>query len=288
MDVAVSIVRRILIVACAAAALYAPPGIAQQAQQRITSEASLINWWYSSTFGTGLYKVGPAVATVIRFPISYRVREMQGEQWGVNLIAPLTVGVYHLNLHELNQIDLNQDVGAGSLVPGVEVEIQMSERWRLKPYAQLGGGWEAGNPPREAWVYSTGVKSLYRFPGTDYRVSLGNALFAAGYRVRGGSEEQNIGVFQIGVNTETPWTVPLWNGETHFNVHAIVTRYWSRFAFADPEPGKLVVRDEYQVGFSFARAKPWTFMGFGVDAIGVGFRFANNVRGVSLYTEFPF
>jgi hypothetical protein len=29
-------------------------------------------------------------------------------------------------------------------------------------------------------------------------------------------------------------------------------------------------------------------MGFGADTFGLGFRFAQNVRGVNLYTEFPF
>jgi len=29
-------------------------------------------------------------------------------------------------------------------------------------------------------------------------------------------------------------------------------------------------------------------LGFGADSIGLGFRFASNVRGISLVTEFPF
>jgi hypothetical protein len=45
---------------------------------------------------------------------------------------------------------------------------------------------------------------------------------------------------------------------------------------------------EYQIGFSFRTARPLSFLGFGADTLGLGFRFANNVRGVSLYTEFPF
>ena len=45
---------------------------------------------------------------------------------------------------------------------------------------------------------------------------------------------------------------------------------------------------EYQVGFSFRTARPVSLMGFGTDTLGLGFRFARGLRGLSLYTEFPF
>jgi hypothetical protein len=278
--------RRVLAAAFAASA--ATCAQAQQAQPAVTEEATLINWWYSATFGTGFYKIGPAVATVVRFPISYRLRSMEGDTWGVNLLLPVTVAAYHLNLRELNELNLHQDVAAASVLPGAEVEIPMTQRWRLKPFAQAGMGTEFTDPPLYATMYTGGVKSLYRFPGNGYKLSLGNALFVAGYRIRDGSERQGIGVFQIGLNAETPWSMVLWNGPAYFNTHLIATSYRSKLAFANPEPGKLAVYREYQLGFSFRTARPVSFLGFGADTLGLGFRFADKVRGLSLYTEFPF
>jgi hypothetical protein len=276
------------VLAAAFAASAATCAVAQQAQPPVTEEATLINWWYSATFGTGFYKIGPAVATVIRLPFSYRLHAMEGGTVGVNLLLPVTVAAYHLNLHELNQFDLHQDVAAASVLPGAEVEIPMTGRWRLKPFAQGGMGTEFSDPKLVATMYTGGVKSLYLFPGNDYKLSLGNALFVAGYRIRDGSERQGIGVFQIGLNAETPWTMDLWNGPAYFNTHLIATSYRSKLAFANPEPGKLAVYREYQLGFSFRTARPLSFLGFGADTLGLGFRFATNVRGLSLYTEFPF
>jgi len=80
--------RRFLAVTCA---LVASPAFAQQVQPPVTEEATLINWWYSATFGTGFYKIGPAVATVVRLPFSYRVQSMEDGHIGVNLLAPVTV-----------------------------------------------------------------------------------------------------------------------------------------------------------------------------------------------------
>src|SRR5262245_36238889 len=98
--------RRVFAAACAAWALASTCAFAQQAPQTITEEATLINWWYSATFGTGFYKIGPAVATVIRLPFSYRMQDMEGGRVGLNLLAPVTVAAYHLNLHELNEFNL--------------------------------------------------------------------------------------------------------------------------------------------------------------------------------------
>ena len=273
--------RRLLAAACA---LVATCGHAQT----VTEEATLINWWYSATFGTGFYKIGPAVATVIRFPFSYRIQPMEPGSIGVNILAPVTVAAYHLNLHELNEFNLQQDVAAASILPGAEVEIPMTERWRLKPFAQAGMGSEYTEPKLVAYMYTGGVKSLYRFAGDEFPVSLGNALFLAGYRIKDGSERQGIGSFQIGLNMGTPWSMNLWNGPAYFNTHLIATSYYSKLAFANPEPGKLQVHREYQLGFSFRTARPVSLLGFDADTLGLGFRFANNVRGLSLVTEFPF
>jgi hypothetical protein len=276
--------RRVLAVAWAASTLVASSGFAQT----ITEEATLINWWYSAVFGTGFYKIGPAVATVVRVPFSYRLQAMEGDKLGVNLLAPVTVAAYHLNLHDLDTFNLHEDVAAASVLPGAEVEIPMTQRWRLKPFAQAGMGSEFSDPKLVAYMYSAGVKSLYRFPGDEYKVSLGNALIAAGYRIRDGSERQGLGAFQLGLNMETPWTVPLWDGPAHLNTHFISTAYYSKLTFANPEPGALSVYREYQVGFSFRTAREISFMGFGSDIFGLGFRFARNLRGLSVYTEFPF
>jgi hypothetical protein len=185
-----TLARRALAAACAASAFVATCGLAQQAQT-ITGEATLINWWYSATFGTGLYKVGPINATVVRLPFSYQLRPMEGGNLGVNLLLPVTVAAYHLNLNELGQLN-----------------------------------------PR--------------------------------------------------------WSMDLWNGPAYFNTHFITTSYYSSLAFANPEPGRLSVYREYEIGFSFRAGRPVSIMGFGADTLGLGFRFAENVRGLSLYTEFPF
>ena len=276
--------RRLLAVACA---LVASRGLAQT-QPPVTEEATLINWWYSATFGTGFYKIGPAVATVVRLPFSYRVQSMEDGRIGVNLLAPVTLAAYHLNLHELNEFNLQQDVAAASFLPGAELEIPMTGRWRLKPFAQAGMGSQQTDPKLVAYMYTGGVKSLYRFAGEEFPVSLGNALFLAGYRIKDGSEKQGIGSFQIGLNMGTPWSMNLWNGPAYLNTHLIATSYYSRLAFANPEPGKLQIRHEYQFGFSLRTARPVSLLGFDADTIGLGFRFATNLRALSLYTEFPF
>jgi len=277
-----------LLAAAFAAGVLAATPVRAQTSPPLEEEAPLINWWYSAAFGTGFYKIGAATATVLRVPLSRRFQEGNDEQWGLSFIAPVSIAVYRLNLNELDQINLREDVAAASVLPGVEAEIKLDERWRIKPFAQAGVGTEFSDSSLLAYIYYGGVKSLYRFPESEYRLSLGTALALAGYRLRDGSESQTIGVFQVGLNTETPWRLELLDRSARFGVHLIATTYFSRFAFANPEPGKLVVRNEYEIGFDFRAARPYEVLGFDVATLGLGFRFASNVRGINFYTEFPF
>jgi len=280
-----TLARWFLAAACGAVLLAPACGVAQQT---FNNQASLINWWYSAAFGTGFYQIGPAIATVVRFPVSYHLQEMQGDRTGIKAIVPVTLAAYHLNFNDIGDFDIHRDVAAASVSPGLEWEVTMSDAWRLKPFAQGGIGREFGDVTQTAYLYTSGIKSLYRFSGTDYRVSLGNALLVAGYRIRDTDEKQNIASFQFGLNTETPWSFDLWDRNMYFNAHAIATVYYSKLAFASATPGEQAVRQEYQVGFSLRTPKPMSVLGFGADTIGLGFRFASNVRGISLVTEFPF
>jgi len=105
-------VRWFLTAACGAALLAPACGVAQQT---LSEQAGLINWWYSAAFGTGFYQIGPAIATVVRFPVSYRLREMQGDQTGIKAIVPVTLAAYHLNFNDIEDFDIKRDVAAASV-----------------------------------------------------------------------------------------------------------------------------------------------------------------------------
>jgi len=144
--------RRLLAATCAAGRAGFDRG---RAQQKI-EEATLINWWYSATFGTGFYKIGPAVATVVRLPFSYRLLEMEGGTVGVNLLAPVTVAAYHLNLHELKPVQPPRGRRRGERPSGRRGGDPDDRALRLKPFAQAGMGTEFTDPRLVASMYTGG------------------------------------------------------------------------------------------------------------------------------------
>jgi hypothetical protein len=68
-----------------------------------------------------------------------------------------------------------------SFVPGVEFEYLVNERWRLKPYGQVGIGRDLKNN-ENALIYVGGVNSHFRIPSSGkLNFALGNTLAIAGF-----------------------------------------------------------------------------------------------------------
>jgi hypothetical protein len=257
------------------------------AADEVTQEAALVNWYYSATFGTGFYKVGDATATVVMLPFAYELQKQTADQSGVTLLLPITIGAYNLNARQFDNFNVRDDIAAISFLPGVEWNTSVTEQWRLKPFIQLGLGSEF-HANALATMYTGGVKSLCPLSqDADFPLRLGNALVVAGYRVKGG-EEQGLGTFQTGIEMGTPWRLSLFDHSNRLFVYAIYYAYFSRLAFANPTPGELSVRQEGEVGFSFKTTPTASVLGFEMDTLGLGVRFANNLRGIRFVTEFPF
>jgi len=102
---------------CAAGAL-----VRRRPRPAEDQEATLINWWYSATFGTGFYKIGPAVATVVRLPFSYRCSRWKAHRRRQPARPGHRRGVSPHS--RVNQFNLHEDVAAASVLPGAEVEIR--------------------------------------------------------------------------------------------------------------------------------------------------------------------
>ena len=97
-------------------------------------------------FGTGWYQVDAnRTVYIVRVPPSQTLRESSIDKngkrsLGIELQYPLTFG-----LHQLDDLDdfLDFDNFATvSFTPGVHVDIPVTEKWHLRPYAHIGWGTE--------------------------------------------------------------------------------------------------------------------------------------------------
>ena len=108
-----------------------------------------------------------------RIPLSLRLLEMRGNRWGVRLTFPISVSAIRIT----STSDLDRFVkglGLASIVPGLELEIPIESRLRLRPFAEVGFG-NSTEGSRTEVLYGGGVRARFVQPVRRLHLSLGGA-----------------------------------------------------------------------------------------------------------------
>jgi len=261
---------------------------ATQAQSRFVQERDdLVNWYYAATFGTGVYTSGDRTVAVLQLPLSYTLREPAEDRWGLRVTLPVSIGFYDYQYHDIFNQGLPEALSTISFVPGLELEKQITPRWRLKPYISGGLGWEfegGGN----AWIYDAGLRSRF-VVGEDKGVefALVNRLSLAGYNSNEDSR-QPLGYFAIGLDIVVPTGTEVLDRPIIVAMTPAYYHYFRRLRFAEfDEPGNSI-GEEFELAISVLTRRPFSVLGIEVDRIGVAVRGGEGVTGFRLFTSLPF
>jgi hypothetical protein len=277
------------VVSCAALAL--PAAVAAQGlpspvvQQRTQEVDHLFNWYYASVYGTGVYKIGEESVAVARLPFAYTTRTASDEHWGIKLTLPVSVALAEFDLTDLN---LGNVTTAGlSVLPGIEVEIPLSPAWTVRPFVNVGGGWEFQRDS-SALIYSVGATTAWRRPiGEELLFALGGKLVYAGYK--SGSESSTLAALALGGDLGYPLQMELAGRQAILGTQLIGTVYFNELEFLMPGSGEQEVSRELEVALTLGVRRPLEILGVGFDRIGLGYRRGSNgLRGLRLVGSFPF
>lgn len=272
--------------ACGCAALIAglTPGMAP-AQTRAEIESQRIDWSYASTFGTGVYNIGSRTVTVLRIPLSLRVRSADDEgRWGIRLKMPITTGYYSLP-NDLGDLFSN-NFATVSALPGVEFEKRVTTRWSLRPTISFGAGRDL-NSGNVSALYEVGVRSLYRIPVREGEVSITNALLFSGSDPRDGAR-QNYGVLATGLNFIFPIGEVYAGGPANAGVHFIHYLFYDRLDFFINPDTRSRINQQYEIAVTLGTYQPVSFYGLELDRIGIGVQGGEGLIAVRLVSGFIF
>jgi hypothetical protein len=279
-----SVLARLILSFALAAAAVSP---AHGQTRAVQDQQDLINWYYSATFGTGVYTAGDRSVAVVQLPISWQLHPVSESTYGLKLKVPVTFGFYDYSFDDAFSGEFPEQVSTVSVMPGLEWEIPFSRRWTVKPYLSAGYGQELSGK-ESAIIYDFGVKSRYIF-GEDKGVefALVGALTVAGYRPRGGPREP-FGVLALGIDLIIPTTQVLFDREVFIGLTPIYSKYFNRLRFAEFNDVDNRLREQFEIDISIMSRRPWTLKYFDVDRVGLAFRSSEDVFGVSLFTSLPF
>ncbi len=261
---------------------------AQQAQPRFVQDrGELVNWYYAATFGTGVYTSGDRTVAVLQLPLSYTLREPEENHWGLRVTLPVTIGFYDYDFNDIFNQGLPDGLSTISFVPGLELEKQITSRWRLKPYVSAGVGSELGGG-EYAWIYDVGLRSRFVL-GEDKGVefALVNRLSLAGYAVHNGSSEP-LGYLAVGLDIVVPTHAEVFERPIIFSITPAYYHYFQHLRFAEFSDTDNSIGEEFEFAISVLTRRPFSIVGIEVDRIGIAVRSGEGVTGYRLFTSLPF
>lgn len=263
---------------------------AYAAEPKAQTVGALFNWYYTTSFGTGVYSVGDRTVTAVSLPFYYTMREPNETDWGWRVTVPVTVAAGNFDLYDpdISRID-EINLAALSAMPGLELITPIEPHWRLNSFVNVGRAWEF-ETKAGAMVYQVGMSTHYHIPSLTFpEVDLGAKYIYAGY-TSDGADSTPVSLAALGIATTFPTAWTMANGrQANFGLYWIGTSYFTDIVFQLPRFGYTEIHGEQELGITFGLRPAVKILGVSFDHIGLGYVVSSNgLRGIRLSTEFPF
>lgn len=261
------------------------------AQQASTLQAGkdLGNLAYATFLGTGIYSAEGRSVQVYHIPISYHLRNLKKDDWGLKLKFPVTLGFFDFRAIDIIEEGFPEDISTFSFVPGVEYQFRANDQWRLMPYIDLGLSTVVSEDV-SAYVYSTGIKSYFDFTAFSHDFILFNKLFYAGYTHTDRDISDDFAALETGLDVKFNWNVRMFQRDTYASLYWINYLYFDdlRFFRYLAEPDSVDKQNELGVTIGFnSRDRLWMF-DLETARIGIGYRFGDNLDVIRIVFGLPF
>jgi hypothetical protein len=256
--------------------------------------ARQVHWAMGAFFGTGWYRVdNNRNVYILRVPPSQTLRESSinanGERTlGIEIQYPVSFGMH--NLDTLDDFLDFDNYATVSFTPGVQVEIPVTEKWYLRPYANIGWGTEMKSSDT-AWIFYGGIKSRYRLGGDQADWSLLNAIHYAGYNPDAGSRGK-YGSFMTGLEFDHPLNgLSLGGDDLWLNWHVTYNYMFDELNFHVEDNQVESIRDQWELGLALGKgSKKMKFWFLKFEHVGLSFKTSSNgvYKAISVNMRSPF
>jgi hypothetical protein len=222
---------------------------------------------------------------IYRFPISYSVRNLEENPWGLRVYLPVSIG--SIELEAATDVgDFFENINSIAVVPGVEFLVPAGGGWVVKPFAEVGVGNDSSTDGAQV-LYSLGLRSRADFEPRPFDVMFGGAV-----RYRNNTSSRAVknwySTVEVGADAQLPLGFSLGSRAARGGVYAIM-RHFTNLEFEEIiTEGPIDIEWNYEVGISFATDPVLRLWRVKLPWIGLGYRFGDRQRGVRLNFTFPF
>jgi hypothetical protein len=255
------------------------PAVAQEPVSP-EAEAGLINYAYAYAFGNGNYAVAGRSAQVFRLPFSVRLWSTEDRPVGLRLKLPVTLGLYEFGISDLFQGGLADQIQTVSFVPGLEMEFEVNERWRLLPFMDIGAGKDLSGDAL-AGILAFGVDSYVTIPSDRGVLTLGNKAFWVGSKVHE-IRSDAMAYFMTGLDLRMPMKLRLGSRPMDVSLYGINYLYFNDVEFQRVAAEPVTIDTEYEVGLTFGTDPAYEWWIFEAPRFGLSYRFGGQISAVRL------
>jgi len=257
-----------------------------QAQSVPEDSGNAVHYSFSALLGTGYYTVGDRQVAVLRAPISYRIRATDGlKKPGIRIKVPVTVGLHNFEIDDIPDLRLD-DLVTMTVMPGVEFNYQINDRWAVDPAVHIGYGRDMTNDD-SSFLWGANVRSRYEFNLTKPALTLGSEALYAGYNPDTGSSDSIVRL-SVGLDARIPTGWSIGNNHMFIGTHAIGFYYPVSLRFPKIDRERYKTNTELEFGLALGRDPPFDILGLEFDRIGLAYRFSDVTSSIILNTSFPF
>jgi hypothetical protein len=243
---------------------------------------------YSVFVGTGKYSIQDRTVYIFRAPLEFDIYEFDyksEQKLHLKLLVPVAIGVTDFEtLDELPGLDVN-DIQTLSFAPGLEISVPLNERWRLKPFAQIGYGMDTKSDS-ESFIWGAGARTRATY-GQESRWVVGGEFLWAGNNPGGGDPSTSFSRLGLGVEYRIPSNFVVFSRSISWHLRAFQWYFSDAVFFEEPVlPFKL--NNATEVGLSFGLDRPIRMLGYDFTQFGVGYEWSGGFEAVTFFTTFPF
>ena len=249
----------------------------------------LFNYSFAVWLGSGYYRVKDSDKrfAILRVPAAFTLRPADIEKpafidrLGLRLLLPAIVGYE-------KDTDTNFSFGTVALVPGLEVQIPVTEHWTLKPFAQAGAGKDtAGGSVR--YIYGGGVRSLISIPWHKFVFGIGNSLVLAEDRDSTSKSSSGFSMANAGLDVQYPTNLTMFNRQLNVGGFFVANLFRNRVDIFRDDGETNRIRKLYDVGLTIGFSEELSIWKVSLDRVGIDYRWGSqNFRGIGFNLGFPF
>ncbi|HEX6849821.1 MAG TPA: hypothetical protein VF139_00330 [Candidatus Polarisedimenticolaceae bacterium] len=258
--------------------------VAVAAPRARAQDADLDPILFADLDGAQVEDVTASSFQIYRIPLSYRLRSLEDRPWGLRLTFPVSLGSYRVEaIDELDEFV--EGIQAASVIPGVEFEVPVGDRWVLKPFAEVGIGTDSESGESDV-LYGTGLRAVGRYrPGVAKLTVGSSAIYKKPSRSRESFDSYS--KLEVGLDARRPLGFSLGRRRAEGGLFGIVRRY-SRLDIERFGEKPYEVDGGYELGVSFSTDPVMAIGKLEIPWVGLGWQFGEIFGGIRLYLSFPF